>query len=161
MAGAAGEAALSGASAASAVSASRIAYPMPMTEPAPLTEQDIVRLVDRFYDRVRVHPTLGPVFAAVVHDWDEHKTTLVAFWSSIVLKTGRYRGNPMAMHRPLPIDASHFAEWLALWQDTAHAVLAPAQAQQFVEHAQRIARSLMHGLGVQPRTRPLDLPRLR
>jgi hemoglobin len=128
-----------------------------MTDTA-LTEADIARLVDRFYEQVRVHPSLGPVFNAAVHDWDAHKATLVDFWSSIELWSGRYRGQPMAMHRPHPIDAAHFGDWLALWESTARDVLTPPQAERFVDHARRIARSLMYGLGLDGTRRPLGLP---
>lgn len=130
-----------------------------MTSP-PLTEADIARVVDRFYDAVPAHPTLGPVFAAAVHDWPGHKATLVRFWSSVLLRTASYRGQPMAMHRPHPIHARHFGDWLALWQQTVHAELPPAQAEAFVDHARRIARSLMYGLGLDPTRRPVDLPRV-
>jgi len=128
-----------------------------MTE-SPLTLADIERLVDAFYDRVRVHPTLGPVFEAAVDDWPAHKATLVDFWSSIELKTGRYRGNPMARHRGHPIDSAHFVDWLALWEVTAAEVLSPAAAARMHEHARRIAGSLMYGLGLDPARRPLGLP---
>lgn len=124
----------------------------------PLTEADIARVVDRFYEAVQHHPTLGPVFAPAVHDWPEHKATLVRFWSSIALKTASYRGQPMAMHRPHPIHAGHFADWLALWEATVRAELPAPHAAAFVDHAQRIARSLMYGLGIDGRRRPLDLP---
>jgi hypothetical protein len=36
----------------------------------------------------------------------QHLATLVDFWSSVGLKTGRYRGNPQAAHRPLPLPKS-------------------------------------------------------
>lgn len=123
-----------------------------------ITEDDIRRLVGRFYEQVRVHPTLGPVFNPVVEDWDEHIDTLVDFWSSVALGARRYRGNPMAMHRPHPIDAGHFADWLELWGETAREVLEPAAAERFCDHARRIARSLMYGLGLDPQRRPLGLP---
>lgn len=131
---------------------------MPINDTPELTQTDIVRLVDRFYDRVREHPTLGPVFNPAVHDWDEHKATLVAFWSSIELGTGQYRGNPMARHRPHAIDVGHFDDWLALWAETACEVLPPAHAARFEQHARRIARSLIYGLGLDPLRRPLGLP---
>ncbi|MGY4514531.1 hemoglobin [Lysobacter sp. HA18] len=132
----------------------------PAMTDTPLTEADIARLVDRFYERVQTHPTLGPVFAPAVDDWAAHKATLVDFWSSIELKTGRYRGRPMAMHRPHPIQGAHFADWLALWETTAREELTPAQAERFIEHARRIARSLMYGLGLDADRRPLGLPLL-
>lgn len=125
---------------------------------APLTEADIARVVDRFYDAVQAHPTLSPVFVPAVHDWPEHKATLVRFWSSIALKTASYRGQPMAMHRPHRIDAGHFADWLALWEATVRSELPAEHAEAFVDHARRIARSLMYGLGIDQRQRPLGLP---
>lgn len=108
----------------------------------------IERLVDRFYDRVQLDPVLGPVFNPVVADWAEHKRTLVSFWSSVALRSGTYRGNPMAAHRPHPIEAAHFDHWLALWRDTADEVLSPAHAALFADYAGRIARSLRLGLGL-------------
>lgn len=117
----------------------------------PLDNADIVRLVDRFYDRVQADPILGPVFNPVVHDWPEHKRTLVSFWSSIALGTRSYRGNPMAMHRPHPIREEHFAHWLELWREVAEAELPPEHAIMFIEHANRIAQSLQFGLGLMPR----------
>lgn len=129
-----------------------------MPDTPPLTESDIACLVDRFYDKVRVDPELGPIFNPAVADWDEHKATLVRFWSSVALGTRAYRGNPMAMHRPHPIDAAHFDHWLALWRETAAEVLPAEQAGLFVAHAGRIARSLMYGLGLDANRRPLGLP---
>lgn len=126
--------------------------------PPDLTEADIARVVDRFYDAVQAHPTLGPVFNPAVDDWPDHKATLVRFWSSIALGTASYRGNPMALHRRHRIDAGHFRDWLALWADIVRAELPPARAEAFVDHAGRIARSLMYGLGIDPARRPLGLP---
>jgi hemoglobin len=117
----------------------------------PLDTADIVRLVDRFYDRVQADRILGPIFNPAVHDWPEHKRTLVSFWSSIALGTRSYRGNPMAMHRPHPIREEHFAHWLALWREVAEAELPAEHAAMFIEHANRIAQSLQFGLGLMPR----------
>ena len=110
------------------------------------TREDIVRLVDAFYDKVQADPILGPIFNPAVHDWPAHKATLVQFWSSVALGTREYRGNPMAAHRPHPIIDEHFGHWLALWRQTAHEVMADVQAEQMYAYAQRIARSLRFGL---------------
>lgn len=125
-----------------------------------LTEQDLETLVDRFYEQVRVHPELGPVFNAAIDDWPEHKRMLTAFWSSVALGTKSYRGNPMAAHRPHPIRAEHFEQWLSLWQRTATEVLAPEHAARVMEYATRIGYSLRYGLGLLDRegSRPLGLP---
>lgn len=122
------------------------------------SRDQVAALVDRFYDRIQVHPTLGPVFNAAVDDWDEHKRLLTSFWSSVLLREGSYRGNPMAAHRPHPIHAEHFDQWLALWRVTADEMLAPEQAALVHEYATRIARSLRYGLGLDSQAKALGLP---
>lgn len=125
---------------------------------SPLDEPSIAKVVDRFYDKVRIDPILGPIFADAVDDWDAHKRVLVSFWSSVTLGTGSYRGQPMQAHRPHPIRAEHFGHWLALWQATCSEVMEDPAAQQLVCAAQRIGRSLQHGLGLQPRASALGIP---
>ena len=83
-----------------------------------LNESPIARLVDHFYDKVTAEPLIGPVFNAVVHDWPEHKRLLTRFWCSVALGAASYRGNPMAVHRTLPIRAEHFDHLLGLFRDT-------------------------------------------
>ena len=126
--------------------------------PTPFDEHAIATLVDRFYEKVRIDAQLGPVFNAAVHDWDEHKALLTSFWSSVALRMGSYRGNPMAAHRPHPIRAEHFDHWIALWLETSTEVLDEASAAQMVEYAQRIGRSLKFGLGLNPQARPFGVP---
>ena len=118
------------------------------------TRNDLARLVDRFYDTVRADALLGPVFNAAIDDWDAHKATLVDFWSSVILGTGSYRGNPMAAHRPHPIIDAHFGHWLALWRQTTAEVLPPDHAALLQDRAGRIGTSLRYGLGLDP-ARPL------
>lgn len=124
---------------------------------AGLTADQIARLVDRFYDKIQLHPTLGPVFNARVKDWEAHKRLLTSFWCSVALRANSYRGNPMAVHRPLPIDGTHFQDWLALWVQTTHDLLDERAAGQMVEYADRIGRSLQAGLGLRSGSRPLNL----
>ena len=108
-------------------------------------------LVDTFYDRIQVHPVLGPIFNAVVSDWDEHKQRLTSFWCSVALGARSYRGNPLAMHLPLPINGGHFQQWLALWQQTTRDVLEPTVAEHMQEYAQRIARGMQMGMDLLPK----------
>ena len=127
------------------------------TDPAIPSHAQIAALVDCFYDKIQVHPTLGPVFNAAVHDWPAHKSLLTSFWSSVILRAASYRGNPMAAHQGLPITSEHFVQWLALWRSTADAVLNPAQAELVHEYANRIGRSLRYGLGL-PEPEVIELP---
>ena len=80
-----------------------------------IDEAMIERLIRSFYARVRDDAILGPIFAAKIKDWEPHLQKMFAFWSSVALMSGRYRGEPMARHLPLPIDAQHFDRWLALF----------------------------------------------
>ena len=60
-----------------------------------LDEEILSGLVRRFYGRVRADAVLGPIFADRISDWDPHLERMVAFWSSVALLTGRYRGAPV------------------------------------------------------------------
>ena len=129
-----------------------------MTQADTITEDGIARLVESFYAKVRRDPTIGPVFNAAIHDWDEHLVTLRAFWSSVMLTSGRYKGNPMAAHMKHPIQPALFDRWLALWRETAQEIFAPAIAAQFAAKAERIAESLKLGLFYRPQLRILNTP---
>ncbi|MFC5437051.1 group III truncated hemoglobin [Rhodanobacter umsongensis] len=129
-----------------------------MNPPSPLDEAALARLVDRFYERVRRDARIGPIFNAAVHDWDEHKRLLTSFWASVALRAGSYRGNPMAAHRPHPIQAEHFDHWLALWRETCTEELDEANAALMLEYASRIGRSLKYGLGIHPQARSFGVP---
>ena len=128
-----------------------------MTDTKTLDDAAIALLVDRFYDRVRRDPELGPVFNNAVHDWDAHKATLVDFWCSVALRAQRYRGNPMAAHRGHAIHAEHFTTWLALWERTALETVGPDNTRTLMAIAERIGGSLQYGLGLDPNRRPLGL----
>ena len=127
-----------------------------------LDETRIATLVDRFYEKVRVDPSIGPIFNAAVHDWDAHKALLTRFWCSVALRAGSYHGNPMAVHRGQPaIRAEHFMRWLALWQETTGEVLDADDAEEMRDYAGRIGRGLSMGMGLAPPTmgaRPFGIP---
>ncbi|MGN6329490.1 MAG: group III truncated hemoglobin [Rhodanobacter sp.] len=129
-----------------------------MNPPAALDEALLATLVDHFYEKVRRDPDIGPIFNAAVHDWDEHKRLLTSFWASVALRAGSYRGNPMAAHRPHPIQARHFDRWLDLWRETCGEELDEANAAQMLDYAQRIGRSLKFGLGLHPEGRAFGVP---
>jgi hemoglobin len=90
------------------------------------------------------------VFDTAVEDWDDHLRKLRDFWSSVMLTTGRYKGNPMAAHVKHPIEPAFFVRWLALWRETAGELFAPAVAERFRDKAERIAESLKLALFYRP-----------
>jgi hemoglobin len=116
---------------------------------SPITEQDIARLVPAFYDRVRLDEVLGPIFNGAIDDWPHHLEKLQAFWSSVMLTSGRYKGQPMVAHvrHARHMTPENFARWLELWRQTAAELLHADAVAVFEEKAGRIAESLQ--LGVQ------------
>ena len=115
-----------------------------LPHPAGITEPMIERLVRDFYARVRADDRLGPIFLdALGDDWEEHLHTMMDFWSSLMLTTGRYSGRPLQKHlalRPV-VDPSDFEIWLRLFRQTAHEVAGAAGAAAFIDKAERVARS--------------------
>lgn len=109
-----------------------------------MTEVEIDRLVEVFYGRVRADAVLGPIFNVAIEHWPEHLVTMKAFWSSVMLTSGRYKGNPMAAHlkHRHAIDAAMFDRWLALWSECAFELLSAVDAVAIIAKAERIAESL-------------------
>jgi hemoglobin len=126
---------------------------IPIATPAQgISEAQIQRLVEAFYDRVLRDPELGPIFqGALLQRWDEHLRAMVDFWSSVALRTGRYSGKPHMAHAHLPLTAETFERWLRLFEATAEEVCGPDIAAFFVDRAHRIAESLQIGLGIGPK----------
>jgi len=127
-----------------------------------IDEAMILRVVHGFYGRARHDPLIGPVFERQVEDWDAHLARMCDFWSSVTLMTGRYHGQPMAKHLPLPVDTPHFDRWLEIFAATARELCPPAAAALFIDRAYRIGDSLELGISfhkgeIRPR-RPRAVP---
>jgi hemoglobin len=111
-----------------------------------ISEDVIERVVRGFYAKVRQDAVLGPIFEVRIHDWDAHLQRMCAFWSSVALMSGRYHGSPMTKHLPLPVDASHFDRWLALFEEPVREICSPKAEAHFFERARRIAENLELGI---------------
>ena len=119
----------------------------------PVTENQIVTLVDNFYAKVRRDDVLAPIFErAIAPDaWPVHLAKMYDFWSGVMLTSGRYKGNPMAVHmRVEGLEAGMFARWLTLFRATAEELFPPDLAASFREKSERIAESLRLGLFYRP-----------
>ena len=112
-----------------------------------MTEQQLSDLVHEFYRKVREDAVLGPVFHPIP-DWPAHLERMAEFWSSVMLGSGRYKGNPMMAHlkHKAAIEPSMFERWLGLWRETALEMFDPDAAIALVSKAERIAESLQLGL---------------
>ncbi|HVE22275.1 MAG TPA: group III truncated hemoglobin [Acidocella sp.] len=113
-----------------------------------LDEALLSHLVSQFYAEVRADALLGPLFNRAIVDWPAHLERLSAFWSSVMLTTGRYKGQPLPAHlrHQAEITPEMFARWLALWEGNALQCLPPDAAAAVIAKAHRIADSLQMGL---------------
>jgi hemoglobin len=117
-----------------------------------LSDDSIRQLVDSFYAKVRADSELGPIFErAIPGDWGPHLATMHDFWSSIMLTSGRYKGNPVAIHlRVEGIEPQLFARWLVLFDETCRELFDDDVAAAFRVKAERIAESLKLALFYRP-----------
>ena len=113
-----------------------------------VSEAALRTLVENFYGRVRDDRLIGPVFTGAIEDWPEHLDKLHAFWSSVMLGTGRYKGRPLPAHikHASAISAESFERWLTLWAETTNALFEPGPAAVLQDKAARIAESLAMGI---------------
>ncbi|MFT5422277.1 MAG: hemoglobin [Phycisphaerales bacterium] len=128
--------------------------PLQLTDPASdlasvghesqiVTESEIRTLVDTFYEEVREDSLLGPVFAEQVGDWSAHLPKMYDFWSTVVLRTGRYSGRPLEAHEVIPgLTSAHFARWLELWGRVVAQTIPAAAQPGFLAPAQRMAGTI-------------------
>ena len=105
-----------------------------------ISEAEIHSLVGTFYTRIQSDDLSGPIFDAHVGDgWDAHLDKMCDFWSSILLATGRFRGNPIVAHQGVPeITSEGFDRWLVLFEDVASDVLSSTHALDRVARAPRM-----------------------
>jgi hemoglobin len=117
-----------------------------------VSEHGIRQLVDAFYVKVRADPELAPIFArAIVGDWQPHLSKMYDFWSSVMLTTARYKGNPVAKHLVIPgMKPELFERWLALFDATCHELFDSATSEAFRAKAKLIAESLKLALFYRP-----------
>lgn len=114
-----------------------------------VTEGMISQVVGEFYRRARRDDRLGPVFEAYIDEWDHHLARMTDFWSSALLRTGRYSGHPVEQHRGIAeLSAGHFDRWIELFGETVRDLCPPREARAFLVRAERMREGISKVLGV-------------
>jgi hemoglobin len=80
------------------------------------TEEDLVLLVDTFYNRAFEDGMLAPHFEGM--DFDAHKPQMVHFWAFVLLNKAGYTTNVFDKHIHLKVGKAHFAQWLKIFNET-------------------------------------------
>jgi hemoglobin len=124
---------------------------------ARLDPELVRRVVDKFYEKLRKDPALGPVFeGAVGNDWDAHMDRIHSFWLTATRIGGRYEGrNFMPAHlKQDSITATLLPRWLLVFAETASEICPPEGAVVLVDIAERMADSIRVSLGRRDRPEP-------
>ena len=106
-----------------------------------VTETDVALLVNTFYTKVRQDELLFPVFDRVIkNNWDAHLQKMMDFWSTLLLYTRKFSGDPLTKHLPLPLEKAHFDRWLQLFNETVNELFEGPIADNAPKRAYSIAR---------------------
>lgn len=113
------------------------------------SRQEIIQIVDSFYDKVRKDELIGPIFNDTAKvDWDEHLPKLYNFWEDLILGSDNYRGRPFPPHMKLDLKLEHFERWLNLFTQTVDDHFAGLKAEEIKARARRIAYNFSINLGL-------------
>lgn len=96
------------------------------------TKNDIIRLVDSFYQAVQQDGLIGPIFAERIapDDWPAHLERMYSFWTTILLNEPSYSGQPFEKHRNMPLKQAHFERWVGLFSKIVDSLFQGPVAQE-------------------------------
>lgn len=107
---------------------------------------DIKRLVNTFYEKIRANELLGPIFNTHIaeHEWPAHLEKLTDFWETKIFGISSFKGNPTLKH--IRVDQNlkqtmaleHFEEWVRLWFETVDELFTGARAERAKNAAQKM-----------------------
>lgn len=113
------------------------------------SRDDVVLLVDSFYDKIKTNAILGHIFNDVAKiNWEDHLPKMYSFWASLLLGEHSFSGNPMMKHVELskltPMTETEFSEWLLLFYQTIDDLFVGSRADEAKTRAANIARLMLH-----------------
>lgn len=108
------------------------------------SRDDIMILVNSFYNHVKRDKLLGPVFTDIAKvNWNTHLPKMYDFWENVIFHTGSYHGNTLKVHTNLndlsPLNADHFEHWLLLFKVTANELFEGENINKAINKAESIA----------------------
>ncbi len=123
------------------------------------SRDDVVLLVDSFYDKIKTNEILGHIFNDVAKlNWEEHLPKMYSFWASLLLGEHSFSGNPMMKHVELskltPMTETEFSEWLSIFYQTIDDLFVGNTADEAKTRAANIARLMLHKIESADRKAP-------
>ena len=112
------------------------------------SREDVELLVNTFYDGIKVHNLLSPIFNVSANvNWETHLPKMYSFWSSLLLGEHSFTGNPMATHialsKNIPLTSLEFSEWIQLFNATVDDLFEGEKANEAKIRAANIARLML------------------
>ncbi|WP_188049550.1 group III truncated hemoglobin [Flavobacterium sp. GP15] len=110
---------------------------------------DIIKLVNTFYDKVKKDAKIGYFFTEVAHvNWEDHLSKMYDFWDNILFCNGNYTGNPIVKHKELhqksKMNESHILHWNLLFDQTVDELFVGEKASEVKKRAANIAMAMMY-----------------
>lgn len=107
-------------------------------------EQAITSCVQRFCDKARNDPVLGPVFASWPGGADQQAAFVHVFWSQALSGAGPRQGEALsgeafACAGMIALRRDHFRCWLDIFTETALEALPAAQAEEAIARAPAVS----------------------
>lgn len=88
------------------------------------SREDIILLVDAFYQEVQNNQKIGPIFTDVAKvNWNHHLPKMYDFWESVLFGKAVYKGNPMLTHFELKKKTTLQEEEFTEWKNTFFAIV--------------------------------------
>jgi hemoglobin len=110
------------------------------TQPDILSLEDIKKLVDTFYGKVREDELLAPIFNERIGDnWPIHLEKMYSFWQTVLLGEQTYFGSPFPKHAQLRVNHSHFQKWMELFNETVDELFQGEKASEAKLRAGKMA----------------------
>jgi hemoglobin len=101
---------------------------------------DIKKLVDTFYEKVRKDEVIGQIFNEKIQDrWPQHLEKMYTFWQTVLLGEHTYFGSPFPPHANLPISHQHFEKWMELFTKTIDELFTGEKAEDAKWRAAKMA----------------------
>jgi hemoglobin len=105
-----------------------------------ITLEDIKKLVDTFYEKVREDELIGRIFNERIQNrWPQHLEKMYTFWQTLLLGERTYFGSPFPPHANLPISHNHFERWMQLFNQTLDELFTGEKAEEAKWRAAKMA----------------------
>jgi hemoglobin len=116
------------------------------------SREDLIAVIDLFYERTFADPVLGPIFVDITKlDLDHHIPIVADFWENILFAAHKYPGGLMRVHfdvhRMTSLQPHQFQRWLDYWESSIEDQFEGPRANMAKEHAYRVARMMSDRLG--------------